>query len=49
MQAIHALATLATDDLSMQNAVREADGLTLLLPLFTSPLRSGVGMKLLLI
>jgi len=46
MQAIHALATLATDDLSLQNAVREADGLTLLLPLFTSSFTEHLEMAL---
>ena len=36
MQAIHALATLADGDVSTQNAVREADGLSVLIPMLSS-------------
>lgn len=36
MQAIHALATLADGDVSAQNAVREADGLSVLIPMLLS-------------
>ena len=36
MQAIHALATLSDGDISCQNAVRDADGLSVLLPMLSS-------------